>query len=219
MEMTKIRSEPRQPGNRHANERLRRQGLVPAVIYGHQETPEAVSLSRHDLDLALQHATHVVRLAVGGQERPYLIKEVQYDHLQKDPLHVDLMRVDEHERVKVRVPVALKGVPKGVLAGGELVQVLADVEVECPLLAIPEAVYCNVKDIEIDQMLHIREMEFPADVKPLHDADDIVLLVRVKKAEEGPAAPAEAAAEAAAAEPEVIGKKAKEEEAAGEEKK
>jgi large subunit ribosomal protein L25 len=220
MEIGKIRGEVRQPGNRHANQRLRRRGLVPAVIYGHGQEPETVAVSQHDLRLVLGHA-HVVQLEMAdGEGKQYLIKDVQYDHLQKDLMHVDLMRVEAHERVEVKVPVQLKGEPKGIHEGGELVQLITDLEVECPLLAIPELITHNVKQLGVDENLHVRDLVLPPDARALHEPDEIVAVVRMKKVEEEEvvaAAPAEAA-EAAGAEPEVI-RRAKEEEAAGEEKK
>ncbi|HOO17486.1 MAG: 50S ribosomal protein L25 [Phycisphaerae bacterium] len=218
MEIAKIRGEARQPGNRHANERLRRRGLIPAVIYGHGQAPETVAVSQHDLELVLGRA-HVVQLDMAaGAGKQYLIKDVQYDHLQKDLVHVDLMRVDVHERVEVKVPVSLKGEAKGIHEGGELVQLITDLEVECPLLSIPELITHNVKELGVDDNLYVRDLTLPPDVKALHEPDEIVAVVRMKKAEE--VAPAAAAAEGAeaAAEPEVI-KRAKEEEAPGEEKK
>jgi large subunit ribosomal protein L25 len=222
MEIGKIRGEARQPGNRHVNQRLRRHGLIPAVIYGHGQEPEAVALSQHDLKLVLGHAVHVVQLDMAASEgKQYLIKDVQYDHLQKDLLHLDLMRVEAHERVEVKVRVELKGEPKGVHDGGELVQLITDLQIEAPLLSIPDVITHNVKELGLDENLHVRDLVLPPDITALHEPEDIIAVVRAKKAVEEVApvaAPAEGA-EAAGAEPEVITKRAKEEEGAGEEKK
>lgn len=209
MEIATIQSETRTTGGRHANERLRRRGLVPAVIYGHGQAPETVSLSRHDLVLALEHLTHVVQLDVRGQAQQYLIKDVQYDHLQQDPVHVDLMRVDPNERVRVKVPIELRGTPQGTLEGGTLVHVLADLEVECLLLQIPSNLRARVDHLALNAALHVRELTLPPDVKVLHSPDDIVAVVHPPR---GTTQAELAAAEegAAAAEPEVIGKGPKE---------
>ena len=85
MEIATIQGETREPGSHHATKRLRGRGLVPAVIYGHGKTPETVSLSLHDTALALEQLTHVISLKINDQEQQYLIKDVQYDHLQQDP--------------------------------------------------------------------------------------------------------------------------------------
>lgn len=209
MDIATIQGETRTLGGRHANDRLRRQGLVPAVIYGHGKDPEYVSLSRHDMELALAHLQHVVQLKVGGREQQYLIKDVQYDHLQKTPIHVDLMRVDPNERVRVKVAIDLRGTPAGTLKGGTLVQVLAEAEIECLLLKIPESIRARVDHLELNDMLHVREIEVPPDVKILHSPDDIVAVVHPPRTTVTPEA--EAAAPAEGAEPEVISKGVKEE--------
>ena len=211
MEIATIHGETRKPGGRHANERVRRRGMVPAVIYGHAEPPECVAISQHDLVLALEHLTHVIQLDVNGETTQYLLKDVQYDHLQKDPIHVDLMRVDATERVTVKVGIDFKGEPKGIHDGGEFVHVLTDLELECPLLEIPEMVVHNVKDLALDETLCIKDLTLPPGAKALHEPDEIVALVRPKRGVQLSAEEEAAAEEAAAAEPEVIGKGPKEE--------
>jgi large subunit ribosomal protein L25 len=212
MEIANIRGEARRPGGRHANERLRRRGLVPAVIYGHGEDNETVAVSRHDLELALAHMSHVIRLEVDGRQTQYLIKDVQYDHLQEAPLHVDLMRVDATERVRVKVALELRGEPVGTHEGGELIHIITDLDVECPLLEIPEVLRQSVKALELGQALHVRELELPTGVRPLLEPDDIVAVVRPRRGV--PVAEEEEEVEApvkeGAAEPEVIGKGPKE---------
>lgn len=208
MQIANMSGETRKAAGKHANERLRRKGLVPAVIYGHGETPETVAVDRHGLEQALHHLRHVVNLDVGGRAQNYLIKDVQYDHLQKTPIHVDLMRVDENERVRVKVALELKGTPEGVREGGVLLQSLTDLEIECKLLEIPETIRVNVADLHLNQAVHVREVELPPGVRALQDPNQIVAAVRHKREEVVAAAPA---AEGAAVEPEVIGRVAKEE--------
>lgn len=211
MEMTRIQAEKRNAGGRHANERLRRSGMLPAVVYGHGEQPELLALSAHDVEIALSNSSHVIKIPLNGQDTPFLLKDVQYDHLQRTPIHVDLMRVDLKERVKVKVPVELRGTPKGVAAGGIMLQILNDIEIECGLLEIPESIRGVVENLEIGQGLHVKELEFPAGVTPLPKPEDLVVTVRHKVTETAvaaTAAPAEGAE--AAKEPEVIGRVAKE---------
>ncbi len=214
MEIALVQGQKRSPGGRHANERLRRGGFIPAVIYGHGETPETVAVSRHDLDIALGHGQHVIKLKIDGQESQYLVKEVQYDHLQRDPLHVDLMRVDAAERVHVQVRLELRGTPIGTKEGGILNQLLGDLEIECPLLEIPEVIRANVESLKLNQGLHIREIEIPAGMKLLHNPEELVCVVRPPKAEVEAATTLEGVAE-----PEVIAKGKIEDAEGGAEKK
>jgi large subunit ribosomal protein L25 len=145
----------------------------------------------------------VFDLSVDGKSETVLVKEVQYDHLGIDVIHVDFARVSLTEKVTVTVPIELKGTPKGEDEGGVLTQVISDLEVECVVTDIPEAIRHNVSDMGIDAVLHVKELTLPPGVRPLADEDQVVATVSVVADEE--AAPA-----AAEGEPEVIGGKADE---------
>ncbi|MBK9120269.1 MAG: 50S ribosomal protein L25 [Phycisphaerales bacterium] len=211
MEITTIKGETRQPGSRNANARLRKSGLLPAVIYGHQLPPETVAVSQHDLELALQHNQQVVKLLVDGKETQYLIKEVQYDHLDEKPLHVDLVRVNADERVRVTVAIEFRGDPVGLQAGGTLTQVQSEVEVECSLLNIPERLRVRVQHLNLNESVFVRDLEVPEGVQVLDEPTTLLAIVHPPRGttEEEIAAAVEGEG---SAEPEVI-KKGKEEDA------
>jgi large subunit ribosomal protein L25 len=213
MQIATIEGEKRKPGGRNANNRLRKRGLVPAVIYGHDQPPQTIAISRHDLLLALEHAQHVVKVAVGKQKAQYLLKDIQYDHLHQTPIHADLMRVDRDERVHVNVAIEFRGEPHGVHEGGELIHVLTDLDIECPLVTIPETLRVRIDHLGVGQALHVSELELPEDVTTRHHPDDVVCTVRAKRGglAAGEEEEAEAEEEEAGAEPEVIGRTAKEE--------
>jgi large subunit ribosomal protein L25 len=211
MQIIDIEGEKREPGGRHANERLRRRGMIPAIIYGHGEAPEAISVSRHDLEIALSASQHVVKLKMDSRQDSYLIKDVQYDHLQRDPLHVDLMRVDASERVRVNVAVELRGTPAGVGLGGLLILAMPDIEIECAVTDIPDNIRANVANMNIGDVLHVRELELPAGITAISPPDAVIATIRPPLSE---AALAAAMPTEGAIEPEVIAK-GKEEEGEG----
>ncbi|HWB54054.1 MAG TPA: 50S ribosomal protein L25 [Tepidisphaeraceae bacterium] len=195
-----------------ANKRLRNTGLVPGVVYGHKQDVLPISLPKKELVNYLEHGAHVFSLAVGGQTETVLVKEVQYDHLGLEVLHVDFARVDLNERVQVTVPLELRGEPKGVTeSDGVLTQLVSDLEIECVVTEIPEHIRHNVADMELDAVLHIKDIQLPPGVTALQDEDLIVATVKLVIEE----APETAAPEEGAAEPEVIGKKKEEEPAEG----
>ena len=195
-----------------ANKRLRDTGLIPGVVYGHKLSVLPISMPKKELVNHLEHGAHLFSLALEGQNETVLVKEVQYDHLGMEVLHVDFARVDLNERVKVNIPLELRGVPKGVSeGGGVLTQVLTDLEIECVVTEIPDLFRHNVAEMQLDTVLHVKDIQLPAGVKALQDGDLIV--ASVKLVIEQAAEPV--AAEAGAAEPEVITKK-KEEPAEGE---
>lgn len=187
-----------------ANKRLRDQGLLPGVVYGHKEPVLPITLPKKEVVGHLEHGTHLFDLSLNGKSEKVLVKEVQYDHLGIDVIHVDFARVSLDEKVEVTVPLELKGTPKGESQGAKLQQIVADLEIECLVTEIPDAIRHNVSDLEKDAVLHVRDLKLPPGVKVLLDGE--VILATVREIVE------HAASEAAApAEPEVIGKKKEEE--------
>ena len=200
-----IAAEPRSALGSRANKRLRDLGKVPGVVYGHKEAVVPVSLPKKELVNHLNKGAHVFDLALDGKAEKVLVKEVQYDHLGIEVIHVDFARVSADERVKVTVPLELKGEPAGEADGGVLQQIVAELEIECLVTDIPSIIVHNVSEMKLDDVLHIKEIKLPPGVKALQDEDLVVAQVKTVEEE----APAEAAAEGAA-EPEVIGRKPEE---------
>jgi large subunit ribosomal protein L25 len=197
-----------------ANKRLRDSGFIPGVIYGHKEAVIPVTLSRKELTGYLNHGAHLFDVALDGKSEKVLVKEVQYDHLGIEVIHVDFARVSLDEKVELTVPLELKGTPKGEADGGVLQQMVNELEIECLVTDIPDAIRHNVSDLAKDAVLHIKDLHLPPGVRALQDEDLIVATVREIVEQE----PTEVVA-AGAAEPEVIGRKPGEEEAAAEAEK
>jgi len=195
-----------------ANKRLRDSGFVPGVVYGHKEAVIPVTLPKKELTTHIDHGAHLFDLALDGKSEKVLVKEVQYDHLGLEILHIDFARVSLDEKVEVTVALELKGTPKGEAEGGVLQQIISELEIECLVTDIPEVIRHNVADMEKDSVLHIKDLKLPAGVRVLQDEDLIVATVK-EIAEEAPVE----VAEGTAAEPEVIGRKPEDEAAAGEE--
>lgn len=218
MEIPTLKGEPRKAAGSRAAARLRRAGGLPAIVYGHKIDPVPVTLDYHDVDLLLEHGAHLVNLEINGDTQACLFKDAQYDYLGAKLVHVDLTRVDLTERVKVHVEVELRGAPKGIAQGGVLRAGLKELEVECVVTHIPEKIRIDVSDLELDQVMHVKDLKLESGLMALDDPEAVIATVRqpVVKAEEEEAAVEAAEAEAgAAAEPEVIAK-GKDEEAAGE---
>jgi large subunit ribosomal protein L25 len=169
-----------------------------------------LSLAEDDVVKAIRHGARVVDLQADGKTEKALIREVQWDHLGKDILHVDFARVAADERIVVPVRIELRGTAPGVAQGGVLDQPLHTLEVECLALSVPESIRVNVGALQVGGAIHVRDLVLPPDVKAMADPDAIVIHVTAPKVEaEAAVAPA-----AETAEPEVIGRQreAKEEE-------
>jgi large subunit ribosomal protein L25 len=193
-------------GTRKA-EKLRAAGKIPAVIYGHKKETLSVSLPGEELLNAILHKARVLDLRTDGAVQKVLIRELQWDHLGKELLHVDFERIRADERVEVSVPIELRGIAPGVTAGGLLDQPLHTLTIECLAISIPESIRVPIGELQLDGAIHVRDLTLPPGVKAVTDPDAIVVHITAPAAEPA-AAPAEAAA---SAEPEVIGRKAAEE--------
>jgi large subunit ribosomal protein L25 len=195
-------------GSRAAG-KLRKTGRIPAVVYGHKEATVPVSLSGEEVHTVLRHKVQIVDLKMDGGVQKAQIREVQWDHLGKEVLHVDLKRVSVDERIEISVPLELRGIAPGVTAGGVLDQPIHSLRVECLAIAVPESIRVNILELQLGAAIHVRDLQLPPGVKAMDDPDAIVVHVTTPQVEPEAAAPA-AAAESA--EPEIIGRKAAEEE-------
>jgi large subunit ribosomal protein L25 len=209
-----VTAEPRTQLGSRANKRLRDSGKLPGVIYGHKQSVLPITLPKKEVVRYLDHGAHLFAVTVSGTAENVLVKDVQYDHLGVEVLHVDFARVDLNERVEVTVPLELKGTPKGEADGGVLQQIVAELEIECIVTGIPDAIRHNVSDMGLDSFLHLKDLKLPEGVKALQDPD--LILASVKEIAEEVTT---AAAEGETAEPEVIGKKKEDAEEAVAEKK
>lgn len=200
-----LSTKPRKDYGKVNARRLRRQGMVPAVIYGHKEATLAVSLQGDDLKRAVRHGVRVVDVQAEGKVEKALIKEVQWDHLGLEILHVDFARVAADERIEVNVRVELRGTAAGIATGGVIDQPIHLLAVECLAIAVPDSIRVNVAALQLGQAIHVKELALPGGVKALTDPDAVVVQVIAKLLEpEAAAAPEGAAITAEQAEPEVI---------------
>jgi large subunit ribosomal protein L25 len=190
--------------------RLRRDGNIPAELYGHGEANVHLSIPRLELQAAVRHGAHLVELK-GAVTESALIRDVQWDPFGAEVLHVDLARVSAEESVEVTIAVELKGIAIGVKEGGVVQHVLHDVRIMCPAALIPDKLEARISNLHVDEQFTAGQLELPAGAQLLTDPDQIIAQVTtpVEQAEEEPV-PAEPG------EPELIGRKAKEEEEAEE---
>jgi large subunit ribosomal protein L25 len=196
-----LKAETREHTGSKSAARVRKEGRIPAIVYGHQEEATAVSLDAHDFVEGLHHGHRVLDVQLGRKKEKVMVKDVQYDHLGKQVLHADLMRVDVTERVRVTVPIELKGVAKGTHEGGIINEQMDRVEVECVVTEIPESIAVNIKEVEVGDAIHARDIALPEGVTLVTEPETVILtcsLVAAAKTTE------ELEAEAPIA-PEVIG--------------
>jgi large subunit ribosomal protein L25 len=203
----KIQAEARDPqknkgtGSRVAR-RLRAQGRIPAIIYGHKQAVVPISLSRDSVWEMIKKSTHLAELVLGDTTEIALVREVQWDHLGKEILHLDFGRVSADEAIETEVRIDVRGIAPGIAEGGILEQLVHSVRVTCRANAIPDAIKIDVNNLHLNEAVHVKDLTgLPEGVK-IVDADDDLLLVHVtSRAAAAEPAPSEAEA---AVQPEVI---------------
>jgi len=192
-----LKAEIREHTGSKSAAKVRKQGRIPAIVYGHKKEPVAISLDVHNLVEGLHHGHRLMDVQIGKKRQKMIVKDLQYDYLGKDIIHVDLMRVDVTETVKVAVPIELKGTAKGAHEGGIITEHTDHLEIECRVTDIPETIVVSVKDMDVGDVLHAGDIELPEEVKLSSSPETLLVtcsLVAAAKAveeveEEAPVAP------------------------------
>jgi large subunit ribosomal protein L25 len=213
-EAMSLKADIRDKAGSHASARLRKDGKLPAVVYGHKQAPISIAINAHDFVGGLHHGHRLFSVELGGSKETLLLKDVQYDYLGKDIIHADLIRVDLSERVTVQVPLDFRGVAKGTTMGGILEEALTQIEVECGVTEIPDVIGVIIRDLELNAAMHAKDIELPAGCVLKTDPEALVVICHESKAAAAVEAEGEEGAEAASSEPEVITERHKEEESA-----
>lgn len=159
-----------------ASQRLRAEGVVPAVLYGHKEDALSLAVPAEQVRKALGHNAKVVNLdgAASGQA---VIQAIQWDTFHRHLLHIDLLRVDAGEKVHVNVPLELKGEAPGSNEGGVVELMIHSIDLEAAPASIPEVLHVSVEDLhlggsltagQITDLPEGAELQTPADTVVAH---------------------------------------------------
>lgn len=211
MEELVLKGQVRTQVGKGAAKKLRRQRLIPAVVYGGASGPTAVTINPLEMMKLLGSGAGenvLISLALDGeseQSRTVILKALQRDPVRGGPLHADFLEVSMQRKIKVQIPVRLVGEAVGVkLKGGLLEQHLREVSVECLPGAIPSHIQVDISHLDLGHAIHVRELTIGGDIRVLEDPVRPVVTVLVQRvAAEGTAA----VAEEKPTEPEVVGKK------------
>ncbi len=197
---------------------LRRNGFIPAVLYGRgidtihllldkkefHKTLSRISGENILIDLKVEEDKSSKKEA---SSKPVIIKEIQQDPLTNQILHVDFHLVRLTEKMKIKVPLSIKGEAPGVKAGGILDYSVREIEIECLPRDIPEKIEVNISNLKIGDVIHLKDLILPPKVAAVGDNEAPVLSIVPPKVEEAAPPPEEAVTE-----PEVISKREKKEE-------
>jgi large subunit ribosomal protein L25 len=161
-------------GSKHAA-KVRKQGRIPAIVYGHKEKPVAISLDAHNFMEGLHHKHRLMDVQIGKKKEKMIVKDLQYDYLGKNIIHADLMRVDVTETIKVAVPIEIKGTAKGTHEGGIIEEHADHLEIECKATDIPETIAVSVKEVGVGDSLHAGDIELSDGVTLVSSPETLVV--------------------------------------------
>jgi large subunit ribosomal protein L25 len=171
---------------------LRRENRVPAVLYGPETDPVLLSITAKDLDQVMKNSSAgqlILNLVVQNGEsytKTTMVKELQVHPVSRNFLHVDFYEVSMDRKLKVKVPVVIKGKAKGVEVGGMLQILRHELEVLCLPLEVPESIEVDVTDLDMGDSIHIRDISLDSDIEFSEDAHLTVVTILTPSVEEGP---------------------------------
>jgi large subunit ribosomal protein L25 len=171
-----IEASPRAEAGKGASRRLRRQGLVPAIVYGGHEGPEMITLVHNDL---VRHLTeeafysHVLDLKVGDRAAKVVLKDLQRHPAKPFVQHVDFQRVSADEKIRMMVPLHFlnEGTATGVKIGGSVSHNITEIEITCLPKDLPEFIAIDMAEMSIGDIVHLSEIPMPAGVALAHAPD------------------------------------------------
>jgi large subunit ribosomal protein L25 len=215
MEKILVKADKRTELGKGSARSLRRQNVLPAVLYGEGKSV-TIKLDRKEIQKLIysgggEHSLITLELNEGNSktsEHPVLIKDYQREPVSEELLHVDFIEVSLKKKIKVTIPVVIIKEPAGIKMGGILQHRVREIEIECLPTQIPDKIEIDAGHVEIGHSLHVSDIPPREGLKIVTDPSEVILSVTAPKEEVVEAAPVEAAA----AEPEVIKAKGKAEE-------
>ena len=169
----------RQTQGTSASRRLRRQGLVPGIVYGGNVAPQLIELVHNDLVKLLKveafHAS-LLTLNLGKVQETVLLRDIQMHPYKAQVYHIDFQRIDPNKEITMRVPlhfVNAENAPGVKTSGATINHVLNDIEIRCLPKDLPESITVDLSSLEANRSLHVSDVQWPAGVKPvIHGVED-----------------------------------------------
>jgi large subunit ribosomal protein L25 len=190
-----LNAEPRADAGKGASRRLRRQGKVPAVLYGGGRDPESLTLTQHELQRRLEQEafySHILQVRIGDRVEAAILRDLQRHPYKPFILHLDLQRVKADEKVRVHVPLHFTNeeTSRGIrLQGGSASHHRIEVEIACLPADLPEFIEVDLTDLGVGETIHLSQLKLPAGVEIPElthgaEADALVVSIHGARAEE-----------------------------------
>ena len=164
-------AEMRDDRGKGASRRLRRQGKVPAIIYGAGREPRALMFDHNKVLRELENASFyssILTIKVGDESRAAIVKDIQRHPAKKIILHIDFQRIVEDEKIRMQIPIHFLGEEDAIgvkIGGGSVSRLMTELEVSCLPKDLPEFLEVDISELELDQMLHVSNISLPKGVE------------------------------------------------------
>lgn len=181
MEKHSIEAELRTKTGKGAARQIRRNGLIPGVVYGRGNDPRSIKVDPLDIEKLL-HSNAIFDLTFVGEdgkedEATVIIKDYQKDIIKQDLLHVDFQFISMDEKITVSVPMHLEGEAAGVRDGGVLQQLLREIEIDALPGEIPEEITIDISELEVGESLSVVDLELPEGIDLVTEKDEVIVTV------------------------------------------
>ncbi|MCX7785772.1 MAG: 50S ribosomal protein L25 [candidate division WOR-3 bacterium] len=204
-----LKAEERKAIGTSASKKLRRQGLIPGVIYGHRDNPLSIVVAEREFSTLLEKIkghSPIINLSIGEMTIKTVLKSLQREPISKRLLSVDFQRIHAKEKITLKIPVILKGSAIGVKMGGILDHPLRAIPIKCEIEKVPEHIEIDISDLKLGHSIHIADLKIEGVEFMLPPDTPIVSVLTPRKLVEEAVAVTEEIKE-----PEVITEKKKEE--------
>ena len=166
---------------------LRKNNMIPGVLYYKGEETINVSINKLDLNQAIYSGQRIYEIEISGDTQYVMIKELQYHPVNDDIIHIDFMRVRRSEKMKISVPLILVGDAVGIKEGGVLSQAMTKIEIECLPTNVPEKIELDINELEMNSSYSVSDVEISDDEITILSASDLnVVSIHPPAAEEEP---------------------------------
>lgn len=188
METIELKAQPRTTRGNSPARAMRREGNVPAVLYGPKTEPKSLSLSTHELETIIKQGglgRAILNLAIEGEQKAKsaMIKELQVHPVSNRLLHVDLYEVSMDREIRVNVPVVTTGTSKGVELGGLLQIIRHELEVLCLPNAIPDSITIDITELDVGDSVHVEDLNTDDSIQIPHEVNFTILTISSPKKE------------------------------------
>ncbi|MEO2152985.1 MAG: 50S ribosomal protein L25/general stress protein Ctc [Aquificota bacterium] len=174
-----LKAIPRKIGRKSELKRMRKQGWLPAEVYGKGVENLHVYISKKDFEKLPHGEAYLINLEVEGEKEPRvcIVKEVQTDWTGTNPIHVDLQDLTYTAEIEAEIPVHVVGTPKGIEKGGTLEIVMPTITVKAPPAKLPEQIVLDVSNLDLGDVIYVKDLPVPEGTKIVDNPDEVVIVL------------------------------------------